>query len=108
MSEEGKLKTEIDKLLEKGAEMQYSSLGCVNRAEVAGMMRVGIKPSINILLDEAKAEFPITTEKWYTIQVTVDRINPNDEKHLTILHDGALLEATKEWFKRWFGGVKDE
>ena len=69
MSEEGELKKRIDRILDTGANMQYTDMGCVNSAEIAGMIQVGIRPSIKQIIDEMKQDFPIDPkgpelDKW--------------------------------------------
>lgn len=86
---EGELKKQIGKLLEDGADMQYTVLACKNNAEFAGVLRVGIKPSIIILLDEAKKEL---TEAIQEI---------NDTTALTI--GQKQLAIFIDWFEKWFG-----
>ena len=94
---EGKLKTEIDKLLEDGANMQYTIMACKNNAEFAGVLRVGIKPSVDILLDAANKEFPTVIDAKDTAKsILMREVKLEDINRFHLI----LIEG---WRKKWFG-----
>lgn len=81
MNEEGLFKKRIDELLDNGANMQYTFMGYINSAEIAGMIRVGIKPSIHEIIEDAKKDI---------------------ESNATFASEKLMIIDRKKWAK-WFG-----
>lgn len=90
----GLFKKRILKLLDTAYKMQYSSLGCKNNAEVGGLIRVGLAPSIERIIEEAKKEFydELFGGKEVEINSITACMNYHDE------YTSRLLKLLKKWF----------
>jgi hypothetical protein len=83
---EGELKKRIQEQFHQGVALQYSPLRPQNQSEVAGMLKIGMLPNIEKILDEAKAEI---------LSAIVSGNNP-EETYQNIV----------KAFRKWFGSAE--
>ena len=80
------LKKRIEKEFKSVYDMCYTPLFAPNNiAECSGIINIGLKPNIILIIDKAKKEFP--KEAKFPYETTVEA---RDLKY-------------QSWFKKWFG-----